>query len=214
MRTPIELPPAPDRDPYEDPLAQAVVSEVFERGGAASASGVIARAGVPATAFFDRYATVGDCALDAYERFIAIYERRVGGAFNAHPDWRSSLRAAAYESADWIAEGPELCMFGMTGVLQMKNELLRVRREEIFVFCAHLIDLGRTEPRSLAVDGAAATFAIGSIMQLLTHRLQAGVDFDPHKIVPEMMYSIVRVYQGDAAADEELSLPRDPVVRR
>jgi hypothetical protein len=208
MRRQIDLPRVPDLDPYRDPLALAVVSEVFERGGDATAVGVIARAEVSAEEFAERYATVDDCALDAYERFIAVFKRRVGGAFNAYPDWRSSLRASAYETADWITENLELCSFGNTGVLQMKNEILRVRREEVFVFCAQLIDLGRTEPGSLPNDGSAAVYAIGSITQLLTNRLQVGVDPDPHKIVPEMMYSIVRVYLGDEAADEELVLPR------
>jgi AcrR family transcriptional regulator len=211
MRTPIVLPPAPEVDPYRDPLALAVVAEVFHRGPAASAAGVTARAGITAEAFSERYATLEDCALDAFERFIATYERRIGTAFNSHPDWRTSLRAAAYECADFLAENPELMRFGMTGVLQMKNELLRVRREEVFVFCGHLIDLGRTEPGSLTDERSAAVFAIGSIMQLLTHRLQAGIDFDPYEIVPEMMYSIVRVYLGDDAAEEELSLPRASV---
>jgi hypothetical protein len=212
MRRSIELPPAPDPDPFGDPLALAVVQEVFEQGKAASEAGVISRAGVPPAAFSERYTTIEDCAGHAYERFIADYERRIGKAFNAHPDWRTSLRAAAYESADFIHGNPELTGFGMTGVLQMKSERARLLREDLFVFCADLIDLGRTEPGSRApVDGSGATFAIGSILQLLTHRLQTRADFDPYKIVPEMMYSIVRVYLGDAAAEEELSVPRDSV---
>jgi AcrR family transcriptional regulator len=211
MRTPIELPPTPELDPYGDPLALAVVSEVCQRGAAASVAGVAARAGVSAGEFSARYTSVEDCALDAFERFIAAYERRIGMAFNSRPDWRSSLRASAYETADFLRESPELMSFGMTGVLRMKSELLRVHREEVFVFCGQLIDLGRSETGSLANDGSAAVYAIGSIMQLLTHRLQAGVDFDPHKVVPEMMYSIVRVYLGDEAAEEELLLPRPSV---
>lgn len=209
MRRPIELPPAPDVDPYEDPLALAVVSEVFERGKGASEAGVIARAGVSKAAFSERFVSIEDCAADAYGRFIADYERRIGAAFNAHPDWRTSLRAAAYESADFIDGNPALTGFGMNGVLQMESERCRLLREGVFVFSADLIDLGRTEPGSrAAVDGSAAVYAVGSIMQLLTHRLQAGVDFDPYQIVPELMYSIVRVYMGDEAADEELVLPR------
>ena len=209
MRRPIELPPAPDVDPYQDPLALAVVKEVFERGKDASEAGVIARAGVSKAAFLERYASLEDCAADAYKRFIADYERQIGRAFNAHPDWRTSLRAAAYVTADWMDKNPVLVSFGMTGVLQMKSERARLLREEVFVFCAGLIDLGRTEPGSQATaDGSAATYAVGSIVQLLTHRLQAGEIFDPHEIVPEMMYSIVRIYLVDEAADEELVLPR------
>ncbi len=215
MKQPIDLPPPPDPDPYRDPLALAVVSEVYERGEAASVAGVIARAGVPASAFAERYASLEACAVDAYERYIAAYKRRIGGAFNAHPDWRTSLRASAYECADFIAGEPALVSFGMTGVLQMRSEVARLHREEVFVFSAKLIDLGRTEPGSQAPeDGSAATYAIGSIIQLLTHRLQAGIDYDPHKIVPEMMYSIVRSYLGEDAAEEELTLPRPQRAQR
>jgi AcrR family transcriptional regulator len=191
----------------------ALVMEVYECGEAASEAGVIARAGVSPSLFAERFGTLEGAAIDVLERLIADYNRRIGKAFNAQSDWRSSLRASAYESADWIEENPEVVSFGMTGVLQMKGELIRVRREEAFFFSAHLIDLGRTEPGSRADDddGATATFAIGSILQLLTQRLQSGVDFDPHKVVPEMMYSIVRAYLGDAAADEELALSRDSV---
>jgi hypothetical protein len=211
MRTLIELPPAPDPDPYTDPLALAVVKEVVERGEAASEAGVIAKAGVSMADFSERYATIEDCAVEAYERFIAAFERQIGGAFNAHPDWRTSLRAAAHEAADFVEGNPELNEFGLTGVLRLKSERGRLLREEIFVFCADLIDLGRTESGSpTTVDRSAATYAIGSIVQLLTHWLQAGVDFDPYEVVPEMMYSVVRVYLGDEAAEEELSLPRPP----
>ncbi|HXF31894.1 MAG TPA: hypothetical protein VN522_10260 [Solirubrobacterales bacterium] len=187
----------------------AAVSELFERGADASATGVAARAGIPASAFYDRFASLEHCMLDCYERLIASYERRIGVAFNAHMDWRSSLRAAAYETADWMEENPQVVSFGMTGVLQMKSELARVRREEVFVFCAQMIDLGSTEPNSQAKnDGSTSTYAIGSIIQLLTHRLQGGAPIKPHEIVPEMMYSIVRAYLGDEAAEEELNLPR------
>lgn len=211
MREQIELPPVPDPYPYTDSLAVAVVREVFERGPAASAAGVIARAGVPAESFWERYVSVEDCAGDALERFAADFERRVGGAFNTRTSWRDSLRAAAYEAADFIDGSPELTDFGMVGVLRMESERGRLARERVFIWCARLIDLGQTEPESRAPDdGSAATFAIGSIMQLLTHRLQAEEEFDVYEVVPEMMYSIVRVYLGDEAAEEELSRPRDP----
>jgi hypothetical protein len=204
----VEVPPAPDPDPYRDPLSLGVVEEVFERGRQASVAGVIARSAVPAKEFHRRYDSLEDCALDAYERFIASFKRRVGEAFNAGSDWRDSLRAAAYETADFMEESPALVGFGMTGVLQMNSELCRVRREEVFAFCADLIDRGRTEPSDVEADEAAAMFAIGSIIQLLTFRLQSGGPVEPHAIVPEMMYAVVRAYKGEDVAREELSLPR------
>jgi AcrR family transcriptional regulator len=205
---PVELPPAPDPDPYRDPLSLAVVQEISERGGSATSAGVIARSGLPAADFYDRYTGLEDCALEVYERFIASFKRRIGGAFNNGSDWRDSLRAAAYEIADWIEEDLEVVSVGLTGVLQIKSELCRVRREETFIFCAGLIDLARTEPSQAEISDSAAMFAIGSITQLLTFRLQTGGPIEAHAMAPEMMYAVVRAYRGEQVAQEELSLPR------
>jgi AcrR family transcriptional regulator len=214
MEIPVKLPPAPSPDPYADPLSLAVVDEVFEREERADVAGLIARAGIPASDFYARYTTLEDCALDSFERFIAAYERRVGMAFNAPSDWRSSLRAAAYESADFIEENRALAHFGVAGVLQLNSELLRVRREEVIVFCGGLIDLGRTEPSDVEPEPGAAMFAVGSIIQLLTYRLQSDGLVEPHAIVPEMMYAVVRTYKGEEVAREELELSRPALIER
>jgi AcrR family transcriptional regulator len=198
----------PERDPFRDPLCLAVVREVSENAERASVAGVIARAGVPASDFYARYATLEDCALDSFERLLTVYRRRVAKAFNSHSSWRDSLRAAAYEAADFLEENPVVTDFGIVKVLKMNSELCRVRREETFIFCGELIDLGRTEPSEIEIDEAAGMFAVGSIVQLLTYRLQTGGPVEPHAIVPEMMYAVVRAYKGEEEAREELSLPR------
>lgn len=210
MDVPIELPPPPDPDPYRDPLSLAVVSEVCEHGERASVDGVIARAGVSAADFRARYATLEDCALDTFERVIADYKRRIGQAFNSRTGWRDSMRAAAYATADFMEANPEALNFGMTGVLQLKSELARVRREEVFTFCADLIDRGREEPGCQVSEGEpAAMFAIGSIMQLLTYRMQSGEPIEAYATVPEMMFAVVRSYLGEEVAREELQIPAD-----
>jgi hypothetical protein len=207
IKQPIALPPPPDPDPYQDPVALAVVAEVVERGDLASVSGILSREGVSPEDFARRFTTLEDCAVDAFERFIATFERRVVAAFNAQPDWRSSLRAAAYEVADFIEEDRVLTQFGLTGVLGMKSEMARVRREEVLIFGADLIDLGRNEPGAdVGGDEAAATFAIGTIIQVLTHRTTADGPIEPHAIVPEILHGIVKSYLGEEAAREELAL--------
>lgn len=74
--------------------------------------------------------------------------------------------------------------------------------------CGGLIDLGRVESSEVEPDESAAMFAIGSIVQLLTYRLQSGGPVEPHAIVPEMMYAVVRAYKGEEEAREELTLSR------
>jgi hypothetical protein len=50
--------------------------------------------------------------------------------------------------------------------------------------------------------------AVGSIVQLLTHRLQSGVAVEPAAMVPPMMYLATRPYLGEELARKELTGPR------
>jgi hypothetical protein len=205
----IKLPPPPDPDPHTDPLARALVAEVLERGAEANVAGLLSRPGVSEQEFRQRFASLEDCALDVYERFIASFERAVGGAYNEQSEWRSALRASAYAATAWMGESPELMEFGAVGVLTTGSEMVRVRREEVAAFCAGLVEQGReAAPDPAAVPESASLLAIGSILHLLTQRLQEGAEIDLDEMVPQLMYGVVRVYLGEEAAQEELSLPR------
>lgn len=210
MIAPLKLPAPPEPDPHGDPIATAVAAELCERGyEATTAAGVARRAGVDQEEFDRRYSSLDECILESYERFIAVFKRRVGGVFNRNGEWRAALRAAAYETADWMVENPTVIGFGTIEVLKVPNELVRVRREEVFDFCAEMIDRGReAAPDPEAIPEAAATIAIGGIFQLLTHRMQEGAAVDPYDVIPEMMHRIVSTYRGPEAAQAELTMPR------
>jgi AcrR family transcriptional regulator len=209
---PIELPVEPDPDPLSDPVSLAIVAEASERDGGYSdvrAADVARRAGISIEEFHRRFVDLDHCALDTFERLIAAFERRVGDAFNREPDWRSGLRAAAYETADWHEEHPQAVRFGTVEVLRMRNEMVKVRREEVFAFCAQMIERGReAAPDPQAVPEEASVVAIGSILQFLTRRMQEGVDIPYHDAARESLYGVVRTYLGEDAAREELSMPR------
>lgn len=213
---PIELPPPPDPSPGQDPLAIAVIAEIVASGyEQATLEGVLRRAGASREDFDRRFDSLDACALDSFERFIADFERRVGGAFNGQMHWPSALRAAAYETADWMVENPEVAVFGMVEVLKMPGELAKVRREETFDFCSRMIDRGREaaeDPET--IPAAAPTFAIGAITQLLTHRLQEKAEINPPAVIPEMMARVVGIYLGDEAAEAEWTATRPPAEQR
>ncbi len=207
---PVELPPAPKPEPLTDPLSLAVIAEMSEYGYPdLDLDAVLVRAGITAAEFRRRYVDLDECVLDTYERLTATTARRIGDAFNRQADWRSALRAAAYEVADMFVEHPHTVRFGISEILRMGNEMARVRREEVFVFCAQLVERGReaaSDPD--AVPEGAEIVATGSIIQLLTRRLQEGAEIDFHESARESIYGVVRVYLGDAAAREELAMPR------
>jgi AcrR family transcriptional regulator len=201
-------PPKPDLDPFTDPIAVAMVDLAVERGyESATVDAVIERAGVARGEFDERFAGKEDCALKTLEAIIAHFEWKVGGAYAAFDDWRTGLRAAAYACADWLVVVPNVVRFGLVEVLKADSDMIRVRREESFRFCSALIDGGRAEAVE-PVGESTAVVAIGSIMQLLTQRMQIGAEVGAHEIVPQMMYAVVRPYLGEEAAQGELTLPR------
>jgi AcrR family transcriptional regulator len=207
MIRPVPLPAPPHPDPYRDPIALALVAEVCERGADAGDPCRIARrAGVSIGEFETRFSGFADCLVDSYGRYIASFERSVGSAFNRHVEWSDALRAAAYAAAAWMEASPSLVHFGAIGVLQTGNEMARVRREDVVRFCADLIEQGReAAPDPELVPEGASLMAVGSIMNLLTQRLQEGTVVDPTGMVPEMMYMVVRIYLGEDEARKELT---------
>lgn len=213
---PIELPAMPDPDPFSDPISLAIVAEAFDWGYPnLEIDDVTRRAEITVAEFHSRYVDLDHCALDTFERLNADFQRRVGEAFNRESDWRRALRAAAYETASWFEEHPRAIRYGTTEVLRMRNEMVRVRREEVIAFGAEMIDRGReVAPDPSAVPDGASTVAIGSIVQFLTRRMQEGVEIRFPEAAGESLYGVVRTYLGEDAAREELSLPPPMAVAR
>jgi AcrR family transcriptional regulator len=202
----------PRPDPFADPVATALVEIVTERGyEATDVASVIRRAGVTMAEFHRRFADKEDCVQQVYEAFIDDFLEQIRGAFEAESVWPASLRAAAYSTMDWMDAHPDTARFGMVDVLAARNEMIRVRREEIFVYCAGLIDAGReVAPDPAAVPEAAAVMAVGAVVQIVTRRMQSGVGLEFGRLVPELMYAAVLPYLGEEAARAELGAPRPP----
>jgi AcrR family transcriptional regulator len=204
------LPPEPDPNPFEDPIAIAIVDVIIERGyEAARVEEAIERAGITREEFDRRFEGKEDCVLKTYEAYIAHFERTVQFAFDSQPAWPASLRAAAYAASEWMANNPNQMRFGAVEVLAAESEMVRVRREEVARFCVDLVDAGRAvAPDPEAVPESAAMMAIGSILQMLTSRLERETEVDPVAATPDLMYIAVRPYLGEEIARAELTAPR------
>jgi AcrR family transcriptional regulator len=210
MSPAIKVPPRPSPDPYSDPVVIAMADVAVERGyREATVAEVAERAGLSVAEFHQRFTDKENCAQRAWEGFASDFEWRAGTAYSLHAEWRPGLRAAAYTAADWMEAWPTVLRFGSVEVLKMESEMVRVRREAVFVFCARLIEGGRAAAeRPETIPAIAPMVAIGSILHQLTHRLQKGEDFDSHEMAREMLYTVIRLFLGDELAREELSVPR------
>jgi AcrR family transcriptional regulator len=206
------VPPRPKPDPFTDPIQIAVVDLIFERGYEAfDERAIVRRAGATMAEFRSRFVDKQDCTVRTIEACLQDFKWMVETAYDTGADWREGLRASAWAVADHLDEHPELVHVLVIGLLGAKNEMLRVLREEALMYGATVIERGRAEaPEPAAVPAGAAAMAMGSIAQLLTHRLQKGVDVAPHATVRQMLYLSARPYVGEEAAAEELRLPRPP----
>jgi AcrR family transcriptional regulator len=191
------------------PLAGAVIEVVAERGyGEATIEEIVARAGVTREDFDLLFADKADAVRSVVEALNEDFRDRVASAYAREPAWPDSLRAAAYELVAWVEDHPLAFAFGMKGIRDA-DEMTRLRQEELFRWCAGLIDAGReAAPDPAAIPEAAPSMAIGSIVEIVTRHATGVLDADPVATVPELMYPVVRPYLGEEAARAELSMPR------
>jgi AcrR family transcriptional regulator len=200
----------PPADPFSDPIAVAVIDLIFERGyEAVDERQIAARAGITLVEFHRRFADKQDATVKTMEACVADFERLVESAYDTADDWREGLRACAWAVADYIDGHRPLVYVLAVGLLQTRSEMLRVLREECLMYGATVIERGRDEaPDPDLVPPGAALVAMGSIAQLLTHRLQKGEPMMVHDMVPQMLYVSIRPFLGEELAREELHAPR------
>lgn len=194
---------------FDHPLAGAVIEVVAERGyEGADVAEIVARAGVGRAEFERLFAGKADAVLAVFEAYIDNFRWRAGRAYESEESWPDNLRAAAHELIAWIEDHPAAYRFGMVEVLAA-GEMARLRREELFTWCAGLIDAGReVAPDPGAVAAAAPLAAIGAVVETLTFHAAGRVEEPLTELVPELMFCAVRPYLGEEAARAEL--PRRP----
>ena len=203
--------PLSGRELFEHPIAPAVMEVLRERGYRGASSEEFARrAGIERLEFERLFRDRDDAILRVYEAFIDDFMARVQAAFQSVLPWPANLRAAAYEVTRWMRDYPSATWFGNVGIAEAP-ELGRVRREELFKWCAELIDRGReVAPDPAAVPEAAPLIAVGAVIDISRRQQQGSLEVDPAAMVPSLMYAAVRPYLGEEAALRELEIPPPP----
>jgi AcrR family transcriptional regulator len=193
---------------FEHPITGAVMAVIRERGyESADVAEFTERAGMSRPEFDRHFTGKADLTLRVFEAVIDDFEERARSAYESRATWPDNLRAAAYETVRWIVRNPDSAWFGMVGVLEA-GDMALVRREEVFKWCASLVDAGRAvAPDPGSVPRSAPLMAIGAIVEMLRRQQEGSLDADPVASVPRLMYSAVRPYLGEEAARRELEIP-------
>ena len=196
---------------FGHPIYAAVVEVIDERGYLqARIEDFLERSGMSREEFDRQFRDKADATTRVLEALIGNFETRVGRAFACEPRWPDNLRAAAYETTRWIRDNPRGTRFGMVGVLDA-GDFPRLRREEVFKWCAGLIDRGReVAPDPDAVPPAAPLIAVGAIAETLRRQQEGTIETGIVETVAPMMYAAVRPYLGEEAALRELEIAPPP----
>jgi hypothetical protein len=101
----------------------------------------------------------------------------------------------------------------MVGVLDA-GEMAQVRREEVFRWCASLVEAGREASPGEPPPRSAALITVGAVVEGLRRQQEGTLRGDPVEVVPQMMYRAVRPYLGEEAALRELGIPPPPDLAR
>ena len=192
---------------FVHPVSKALIAVVHERGfEQAGVEEICERAEMAPEEFGARLGTKAQATVAVFAAYIGDFRRRVAGAYDAEPDWPANLRAASYETVRWINAYPEAAWFGMVGVLGA-GDMALVAREELFRWCAGLIDAGReAAPDPAAVPAAASMIAVGAAVEVVRRQQEGTFGGTTAETVPQLMSAAVRPYLGEAGAQAELEM--------
>jgi AcrR family transcriptional regulator len=192
---------------FAHPVSKALIAVVHERGfEEAEVAEICGRAEMAPAEFAARLGTKAQATTAVFEAYIGDFRRRVAAAYDGEPDWPANLRAAAYETVRWMNAYPEAAWFGMVGVLGA-GDMALVAREQLFIWCAGLIDAGReAAPDPAAVPEAASMIAVGAAVEVVRRQQEGTFGGTTAETVPQLMSAAVRPYLGEAAAQAELGV--------
>jgi AcrR family transcriptional regulator len=193
------------------PLSRSVIATIRDRGyDEATVEEFVERAGMSRADF--------DCQFEGKEEIVTLvieaeiehFVTRISHAYDELEGWPANLRAAAYETARYVRDNPDMSWLAIIGVMR-ERETARAHRDRVFQWASGMVDAGRAAaPEPDAVPASAPLIAVGGIMDVL-RRYHEGGDVRANEALPQMMYAAVRPYLGEAAAriELEIELPAD-----
>lgn len=195
------------------PLSAAVLATLRERGfEEATMEEILSRAGMSAAEFYRQFDGKEEIASLVIEAQIGEFVERVSEAYESVEGWPDNLRAAAYETARYVRDHPDMTWLATIGVMREK-EVARAHRDRVFQWASGMIEAGRdAAPDPAAVPAAASLIAVGGIVDVL-RRYQEGADVRATEALPRLMYAAVRPFLGEEAAHRELEIEVPPDLR-
>lgn len=175
---------------------------------AASVRMVLDLTGLYRQAFYDEFADLDACYLEAFSFGIERLEEVAIEAAASEHDWRGQLRAGLEALLETLDEDPNLGRALFVEVHAAGPEALKRRSDAMkrvtdFIDSARHAASGSESPPPIAAEGIVAG------MHAVVHaKLAAGESNGFRGLLPDFMYFAVLPYFGSEAADAEMKAAR------
>lgn len=207
------FPEAPALRLVSSPKRQKILEGMLEVVGtngydAASVRMVLDLTGLYRQAFYDEFADVDACYLEAFDFGVARLEAVASAAAATEESWQAQLRAGLSAVLEAIDADPDLGRALIVEVHAAGPEGLKRRSRAMkqitdFIDSARHAGAGAGSPPAIAAEGIAAG------MHAVVHaRLAAGEEDGFRELLPEFMYFAVLPYFGAEMADAEMKATR------
>jgi AcrR family transcriptional regulator len=208
------FPQAPALRLVSSPKRQMILEgmlEVVGRNGyeAASVRMVLDRTGLYRQAFYDNFADVDACYLEAFDFGVARLEAIAQAAAADRESWQGRLRAGLCAVLEALDSDPDMgrALFvevhaaGPEGLQRRSQAMKRVT--DFIDSARHASEGGSESPPPIAAEGIVAG------MHAVIHaRLAANEEGGFRELLPEFMYFAVLPYFGSDVADAEMQAAR------
>jgi AcrR family transcriptional regulator len=190
-------------------LISALIEDAAARSySRTSIATVCERAKATEAEFLAHFEDLGNCACQAMELIEAQVVERIEATVARQPEWRSQLRAAAYELAEYMLEDRSRARFIMLESLAIDRPEYLIRHDPMGI-AVDLIHQGRDEladPSS--VDRATAEQAAVQLFYAVAAEVQAPSGRGTEALLRELLCALVEPYVGRQEAERELIAPR------
>lgn len=192
-----------------DQLIAALIEDAAARGySEVSIATVCERAEATEVEFCTHFADLADCACQAMELIEAQVVERIEATVARQPEWRSQLRAAAYELAEYMLEDRSRARFIMLESAAVTRPEYLIRHDPMGI-AVDLIHQGRdalADPSSVA--RASAEQAAIELFYAVGAEVHAPSGKGTEALLRELLCVLVEPYVGHREAQTELTAPR------
>lgn len=184
-------------------ILAAVAAEASESGYAAmTVESIISQAGVSRRTFYEHFKNKHEAYLAAYDEAAARLVRRVVTAVDATEGFAKRTEAGLRALLSFLADDPAVARMCIVEVMAAGPEAIERRGASVRAFAA-LVDQHARELLDQQVPLLTAETIVGGVYEVVYTRVLRGETASLPQLLPDLVYSALLPYIGQAEALEE-----------